>query len=31
MTDANEGAHLITRGDAKIPLTAQGWNSFTAE
>jgi thiamine-monophosphate kinase len=28
MTDANEGAHLMTRGDTKIPLTAQGWNSF---
>ena len=29
MTDASEGAHLITRGDTKIPLTAQGWNSFS--
>ncbi|MDB4292899.1 thiamine-phosphate kinase [Maribacter sp.] len=29
MTDASQGAHLITRGDTKIPLTAQGWNSFT--
>ena len=29
MTDKNEGAHLISRGDAKIPLTAQGWNSFS--
>lgn len=28
MTDASEGAHLITRGETKIPLTAQGWNSF---
>ena len=28
MTDASEGAHLITRGNTKIPLTAQGWNSF---
>ena len=31
MTDANERAHLITRGETKIPLTAQGWNSFGAE
>ncbi len=31
MTDASEGAHLITRGDTKIPLTAQGWNSFESE
>lgn len=29
MTDKNEGVHLISRGDAKIPLTAQGWNSFS--
>ncbi|QLG45349.1 thiamine-phosphate kinase [Costertonia aggregata] len=28
MTDAAEGAYLITRGNTKIPLTAQGWNSF---
>lgn len=28
MTDAASGAHLVTRGDQKIPLTAQGWNSF---
>ena len=28
ITDASEGAHLITRADTKIPLTAQGWNSF---
>jgi len=31
MTDASEGAHLITRGNTKIPLTAQGWNSFSKE
>lgn len=31
MTDASEGAHLITRGNTKIPLTAQGWNSFKSE
>jgi thiamine-monophosphate kinase len=30
MTEAGEGAHLVTRGDSKIPLTAQGWNSFTS-
>nr|WP_299171262.1 thiamine-phosphate kinase [uncultured Allomuricauda sp.] len=29
ITDIAEGAHLITRGDTKIALTAQGWNSFT--
>jgi len=28
MTEASEGTHLVTRGDTKIPLTAQGWNSF---
>lgn len=28
MTQSSEGAHLITRGGTKIPLTAQGWNSF---
>ena len=31
MTEASEGAHLITRGNTKIPLTAQGWNSFDSE
>jgi thiamine-monophosphate kinase len=30
MTDVMEGAHLITRGNTKIELTAQGWNSFTS-
>ncbi|MCG2460897.1 thiamine-phosphate kinase [Flavobacteriaceae bacterium F89] len=29
MTDKNEGAHLISRNNSKIPLTAQGWNSFS--
>lgn len=29
MTEASEGAHLITRGNTKIPLSAQGWNSFS--
>ncbi|MEM1260227.1 MAG: thiamine-phosphate kinase, partial [Bacteroidota bacterium] len=28
MTHKNEGAHLISRNGSKIPLTAQGWNSF---
>jgi thiamine-monophosphate kinase len=28
MTEKSEGAHLITRAETKIPLTAQGWNSF---
>ncbi|HEA23510.1 hypothetical protein LCGC14_1047900 [marine sediment metagenome] len=31
MTEESEGAHLVTRGNAKIPLTAQGWNSFEKE
>lgn len=31
MADASEGANLITRGDTKIPLSAQGWNSFKTE
>lgn len=26
--DKKEGAHLITRGETKVALTAQGWNSF---
>ncbi|MEM6895481.1 MAG: thiamine-phosphate kinase [Bacteroidota bacterium] len=28
MTEAREGAHLVTRADTKIPLQAQGWSSF---
>lgn len=31
MTEAAMGANLVTRGDTKIPLTAQGWNSFASE
>jgi len=31
MTEQSEGSHLITRANTKIPLTAQGWNSFTPE
>ena len=30
MTHKNEGAHLISRNGSKIPLKAQGWNSFSA-
>ena len=29
MTSKEEGAHLVTRANTKIALTAQGWNSFT--
>ncbi|WP_411029496.1 thiamine-phosphate kinase [Spongiimicrobium sp. 3-5] len=28
MTSKSEGAHLISRNNSKIPITAQGWNSF---
>lgn len=28
MTEVNEDAYLISRNNSKIPLTAQGWNSF---
>ncbi|WP_149273921.1 thiamine-phosphate kinase [Pareuzebyella sediminis] len=28
MTDKREGTHLVSRSNAKIPLTAQGWNSL---
>ncbi|MEO9893641.1 thiamine-phosphate kinase [Aurantibacter sp.] len=28
MTEPAEGSHLITRANTKIPLSAQGWNSF---
>ena len=28
ITDKNEGMHLITRGNQKIELTAQGWNAL---
>ena len=28
MTDVRSGMHLVTRGDEKIPLKAQGWNSL---
>ena len=28
MTEENEGAHLVTRADQKVKLTAQGWNAM---
>ena len=28
MTESNVGMHLVTRGETKIPLKAQGWNSL---
>lgn len=28
MTEAEMGAHIITRSDSKYPITAQGWNSL---
>ncbi|RNC92206.1 MAG: thiamine-phosphate kinase [Allomuricauda sp.] len=28
MVEKKEGAHLITRAETKIPLTAQGWNAM---
>ena len=28
MTDESSGMFLITRANTKIPLQAQGWNSF---
>jgi thiamine-monophosphate kinase len=31
MTDVSQGANLVARGGAKIPLTAQGWNAFSPE
>lgn len=31
MTEQNEGMHLITRGNQKVELTAQGWNSLFKE
>ncbi len=31
ITDKKEGTHLITRGDEKIALKAQGWNALSDE
>jgi thiamine-monophosphate kinase len=28
MTDAEQGAHINTKGGGKHPITAQGWNAF---
>ncbi|WP_421808300.1 thiamine-phosphate kinase [Flagellimonas sp.] len=28
MTEKSEGIHLVSRANTKIPITAQGWNSF---
>lgn len=28
MTDSEAGAHIITKGGGKHPITAQGWNAF---
>ncbi|WP_435314387.1 thiamine-phosphate kinase [Cellulophaga fucicola] len=31
MTDKNEGVHLISRNNTKIPITAQGWNGLSKD
>ncbi|MGB1451051.1 MAG: thiamine-phosphate kinase [Marinirhabdus sp.] len=31
ITQASEGAHLITRANTKIPITAMGWNTLKKE
>ena len=28
ITDEEAGAHIITKGGSKHPITAQGWNAF---
>jgi len=28
ITAKNEGAHLISKNNTKVPITAQGWNAF---
>lgn len=28
ITEQQEGVHLVTRGNTKVPITAQGWNAF---
>ncbi|MBP0902691.1 thiamine-phosphate kinase [Mariniflexile gromovii] len=28
MKEANDGMHLVTRGDSRIPIKAQGWKNF---
>lgn len=31
MTDKSEGVHLVTRGNQKVEITAQGWNAMKGE
>ena len=31
ITEANEGLHLITRGNAQVPIVARGWNALEEE
>jgi len=31
ITEANEGSHLVTRANTKIPLKARGWNALEEE
>jgi thiamine-monophosphate kinase len=28
MTEADKGAHIITKGGNTYPISAQGWNAF---
>ena len=28
MTDADQGAHILTKGESRHAITAQGWNAF---
>lgn len=31
MTEAKSGMHLVTRGESKIPIQAQGWNALNGD
>jgi len=31
MTEASSGMHLVTRGETKIPIKAQGWNALNGD
>ena len=31
MTDSSTGMNLVTRGETKIPITAQGWNAMSSD
>ena len=31
MTDSSSGMNLVTRGETKIPITAQGWNAMSSD